>query len=363
MKRIYFDESGNTGPDLLNKEQPLYILCSTDLDEEKSKELLAKYFPNKNEVHFKDLKKSNEGRKKLSIFYKDNYSMLQEHCKVIGFQKDFTLVCNFLLYVYEPYLYEKGFNFFDEGFNIRISNLFYYCFPTFCGRDLSIKLYNQFKKCIAEKNDVNNEELISILVEAQKKCTDKDFSKDILADIIYACNDLEENLSELDVSYLDPSYTALINLIQLWMQDSHEPLEIWHDESNSVAKRKNDIDFLSKLNILPAEVGYGEIKATYPLNVKKLSFIESNNSASIQICDLVSSILFFVNTSPKKYSESFHKDMGNLFHKFQFSNLVIPSTDVEPMLERKRKPGERDMVDFLAVQYYLQSIEDQNNKV
>ena len=26
MKRIYFDESGNTGPDLLNKEQPLYIL-------------------------------------------------------------------------------------------------------------------------------------------------------------------------------------------------------------------------------------------------------------------------------------------------------------------------------------------------
>lgn len=214
-----------------------------------------------------------------------------------------------------------------------------------------------------KKNDVNNEELISILVEAQKKCTDKDFSKDILADIIYACNDLEENLSELDVSYLDPSYTALINLIQLWMQDSHEPLEIWHDESNSVAKRKNDIDFLSKLNILPAEVGYGEIKATYPLNVKKLSFIESNNSASIQICDLVSSILFFVNTSPKKYSESFHKDMGNLFHKFQFSNLVIPSTDVEPMLERKRKPGERDMVDFLAVQYYLQSIEDQNNKV
>ena len=57
MKRIYFDESGNTGPDLLNKEQPLYILCSTDLDEEKSKELLAKYFPNKNEVHFNSFKK------------------------------------------------------------------------------------------------------------------------------------------------------------------------------------------------------------------------------------------------------------------------------------------------------------------
>ena len=207
--------------------------------------------------------------------------MLHEHCKVIGFQKDFTLVCNFLLYIYEPYLYEKGFNFFDEGFNIRIANLFYYCFPTFCGRDISIKLYNQFKKCIAEKNNTNNKDLISILVEAKKNCTDKDFSKYLLADIIYACKDLEENLSKLDVSYLDPSYSALINLIQLWMKDSHEPLEIWHDESNSVAKRKKDIDFLSKLNIKPTEVGYGEIKATYPLNLKKLSFVESNNSASI----------------------------------------------------------------------------------
>ena len=89
-------------------------------------------------------------------------------------------------------------------------------------------MYSQFKKCIEEKNENNNKELISILLEAQKKCTDKDFSKDIIADIIYACNDIEENLSKLDVSYLDPSYPALINLIQLWMKDSHDSLEIWH---------------------------------------------------------------------------------------------------------------------------------------
>ncbi|MCR5317741.1 MAG: DUF3800 domain-containing protein [Treponema sp.] len=363
MKRIFFDESGNTGPDLLNKEQPLYILCSTDFNEEKARKLLGKYFPDRREVHFKDLKKSSKGRQQLSSFYNDNYLLLQNNCKVIGFQKDFTLVCNFLLYVYEPYLYENGFDFFDEGFNIRISNLFYYCFPAFCGKEFAVKLYNQFKMCISEKSDENNKKLVSLLIDARKNCSDKDFAKDILDEIIFACNDLSENLSEIDISYLDPSYSALINLIQLWMKDSHDSLEIWHDESNSVAKRKKDIDFLSKLSINPTEVGYGEIKATYPLNVKKLSFVESNNSASIQICDLVSSILFFVNTSPKKYSENFHKEMKSLFHNYQFSNLVIPSTDVEPMLERKRKPGEKDMVDFLAEQYYLHSIDDQNNKV
>ena len=40
MKNIvYFDESGNTGQDMLNKDQKVFVLASVDFNEEEQKKL------------------------------------------------------------------------------------------------------------------------------------------------------------------------------------------------------------------------------------------------------------------------------------------------------------------------------------
>lgn len=75
MNKIYFDEAGNTGADLLNKDQNIFILCSNSYTKEETEEFI-KLFKNKSELHFVKLKKSEEGRKSIINFL--NHPLISE---------------------------------------------------------------------------------------------------------------------------------------------------------------------------------------------------------------------------------------------------------------------------------------------
>ena len=64
---IYFDESGNTGQDMLNKEQKVFVLASVNYDNQEL-EKIKNIFNINEEVHFKKLKNSSIGRKKIISF-------------------------------------------------------------------------------------------------------------------------------------------------------------------------------------------------------------------------------------------------------------------------------------------------------
>ena len=55
METIYFDEAGNTGQDLLNKEQNAFVLASVHFNE-KELRVFQEIFKSHNEIHFKKLK-------------------------------------------------------------------------------------------------------------------------------------------------------------------------------------------------------------------------------------------------------------------------------------------------------------------
>jgi len=63
---ISFDESGNTGQDLLNKDQGAFVLSSSNFSDSEI-EILSNIFDTENEIHFKKLKKSSKGRKQICI--------------------------------------------------------------------------------------------------------------------------------------------------------------------------------------------------------------------------------------------------------------------------------------------------------
>ncbi len=53
---IAFDESGNTGSDLLDKEQPVFVLASVKLTAGQAKELKSIFKTNSSELKFNRLK-------------------------------------------------------------------------------------------------------------------------------------------------------------------------------------------------------------------------------------------------------------------------------------------------------------------
>jgi hypothetical protein len=52
-ENIYIDESGNTGQDLLNKEQKVFVLATNNFSQIEL-EILISLFENKGEIHLKN---------------------------------------------------------------------------------------------------------------------------------------------------------------------------------------------------------------------------------------------------------------------------------------------------------------------
>ena len=45
LTTLYFDESGQTGTNLLDPDQAFFSVCSTDLDEAEGRRILRDHFP------------------------------------------------------------------------------------------------------------------------------------------------------------------------------------------------------------------------------------------------------------------------------------------------------------------------------
>jgi Protein of unknown function (DUF3800) len=66
---LFLDESGYTGPDLINREQPFFTLASTNIAEADARSLLTSCFGERTrEVKFLKLAKSGRGRRQIVEF-------------------------------------------------------------------------------------------------------------------------------------------------------------------------------------------------------------------------------------------------------------------------------------------------------
>src|SRR5580692_4800308 len=65
IPQVAFDESGNTGQNLLDPSQSVFVLASIYLSEDQAVEICHRGDLSRSEVHFKKLKKSRDGRKRI----------------------------------------------------------------------------------------------------------------------------------------------------------------------------------------------------------------------------------------------------------------------------------------------------------
>ena len=353
MKTIFFDESGNTGPDLLNKDQPVYVLCSSDLSDTDSERLLDKYFDISNEVHFKELKKDEKGQNQIIEFFKNNIEILKSHCKIVTYKKDFLVACHFVNYCIEPLYYEKGVDFIDSGFNILYANYFYFGLKSYCTESDTNDIYSNFIKLLRDFNDSNKKILTNSIKKARANCKNDEFKNELLNDAELSMNCLDENLSQLDGKSIDPALSAFVDLVGSWMKNTSDKLEIIHDESGTMKSLHNNISFLSELDGNKKEIGYGDFKTFFPLNINNLIFGKSENTYGIQICDLVSSAVGYIHRNVTGNNKDFFEKLQSIIISLPLTNSVWPNPNCNLIKERKKQPGDINPIDYLAYQYYL----------
>ena len=133
MSIIYYDESGNSGEKLTDKDQPFFVLASNDFSKAEAIALLDHVSLNQSfEPKFSNLKKTASGVKKLTQLFAD--PRLNKTRVVIDvFHKRFMVITKMVDLIAETVIHNIGGDLFQQGANIAMSNMLYYCMPTFCG--------------------------------------------------------------------------------------------------------------------------------------------------------------------------------------------------------------------------------------
>lgn len=123
VENLFFDESGYTGEDLLNREQPTFAYASTALLDGDAASLLSSCFAfsRASELKHSRLSKSARGQDAIVNFIQ-RISEFSLPVNVYLAHKEYALLTYLIDFPIEEIFRRSGHNFFEKGFNIALSN-------------------------------------------------------------------------------------------------------------------------------------------------------------------------------------------------------------------------------------------------
>ena len=107
---VYFDESGNTGQDLLNRDQPVFALASVHFEPETQAELAAIFAGTRaTELKYSALKRNSRGQQMVLEFLRHS-AVTAASVKVALIDKRFMLYAKLVDVVHERLAHAQGLN-------------------------------------------------------------------------------------------------------------------------------------------------------------------------------------------------------------------------------------------------------------
>jgi len=218
MKTIYFDESGFTGYNLLNPDQPIFTIGSHDLSEEMSFDLLQKSFPDYRgeEFKFSRIWSRRKSRKRL-VFFAECLSELIDNCFVYTCDKKFVVLTKIVDSLVEPVVHATGQDFYADGFNVKYSNMAHFAFSQFTSDEFYIELletYQSFARKPAVETLREMQEKFQILAQ---DCAD--YTRDFMDMIVLGAQDFERHSSLANHrGSSDIHLTTMVSSVSFWIE-------------------------------------------------------------------------------------------------------------------------------------------------
>ncbi len=129
MKKIYFDESGQTGAHLLDANRPYFTIGSTDIEELFAAEIIKECFPRfrGNELKANSIFKRTNSRKEFLNFSETVAKNSSMFCGA-KINKRYSVVAKMVDNLVEPVVRALGHNFYAENYALKFANMAYYAF-------------------------------------------------------------------------------------------------------------------------------------------------------------------------------------------------------------------------------------------
>jgi hypothetical protein len=331
MTTIYCDEAGNSGANLLDPDQPCFVLASNDFSREEAESLLEHVRSAQGaEPKFTSLKKSGAGVDKLIRFLADP-RLNGERVLVDVFHKKFMVTTKMVDLIAETVIHKIGGDLYEQGANIAMSNMLHHCMPVFCGQENTDRFLTTFVELVRR----GGEREIDAFYEAGRIMVNATHSRDFKRDLFpFTERQLlpiwfGEHINSLA---LDPAIPALFGHIATWGNRKSDRFHVVHDDSKPILASQATFDSMLALTGEESHlIGYDRRKMRFPLRAATLSQADSTNHPQLQVADLCAGVLNHFNRCwmAEEYDELAEatRELNRLEWVF---DGVVPSTDVTP---------------------------------
>lgn len=346
MDSFYIDESGYTGYDLLNKQQPFQGASSLQINETTAKSLIDEHF---SRVNSKELKHRSLSRRKnnwkplLNI----QRNILKNH---MGFtyicDKKYLLTLMFLDSCVEPYFYDQGIDFYKDGHNYSLASLIYYTAPTFWGESGYEDILYLFQQAQKNKSDV----AIQSLIEKAKSLKNRELSENLIPLSIEYDSCIKE--IKTPKSNTDAALIVLLSLITHIEKYVPAEYNIVHDTSDNLRKYNELINWLISIDSKKSFKQTSITSFEFPLKLSAVSQKDSRHSYGVQLADILIGgvIEYSMSLAGLVDKNDYNQSIIELYGDTNIIHL-LPSLNFEENKQFRSGTKASDFIDFMSNNY------------
>ncbi len=346
---IAFDESGNTGQDLTNTDQPIFSLASVYLSDSDAENILETLKTQQGqEVKFTSLLQNQYGQQRIiSLFQSEiinpnnvKLSVIHKKCMIIGKIVDLLV---------ETLAHRDGIDLYIRGANIALMNLLYTTLPAVCGEGNFELFQKSFVEMIRRKNAASIQEFYDQCRIMYQSCKLPD-SRPLIATIIATENIVLDVLSAADNTAIDPAVTSFVTHLAYWSTQLNREFDLVHDVSKPLEQQEEMLSYLMSKDKTEIEVGYDRRKYKLPFKTSGIQFGNSKQIKQLQIADVIAGAGSYWCRGFTH--EGIDKNFAQALEQSGIRDLVInciwPSDEVTPAELGTEEIGGISDVDYIA---------------
>lgn len=340
---IFFDESHNTGAYLLDVNQPIFTLASVDYNPDECSELLLLVSSHQaSEAKFSSLQGSEAGRKKILDFISSPIHS-EKRVKTMIVHKRFNVITQFVDIIEETLMRRDGIDINKNGGNIVLANLHWHLTPHFCGEQRFNDFLDSFVEMVRNQSSESKSKFFDSAKVLYHNCTDEKH-KSMLAPYLYAEPFIDDILNGVDKKYaIDPAISSFFCHLTEWEKQLDEAPIVIYDESKPITASQPIFMKMMDSSIPPEEIGYGQRKFKFLLNVKELRSGNSKKYPALQVADLIAGATRYY------YSAFFHNKNDQFANKLKDTGIdrfvfgAVAPRDLEQLMSDDLKTSDNDI--------------------
>jgi hypothetical protein len=241
------------------------------------------------EPKFSTLRRRPDGIKRLIRFLSDPRLNKDRVC-ISVFHKRYMIVAKLVDLIAETLIHKIGGDLYKRGGNIAMSNILYYCLPTFCGQANTDAFLQAFVNLIRH----GPSQAKDVFYKAGQQLIHESINEDFKKDLMYFTEStlFDSWYRDFDWSALDPAIPALFHHIVVWGERKMDRFDVLHDHSKPILASANTFALvMAGPDEESKTIGTDRRKITFPLRAISLYQGDSTAYPQLQVADLCAGAL------------------------------------------------------------------------